>query len=74
MRICGFPFDTSVEAFLNQHAVNFVIEQNRDAQLRSLITLETGVAKDRLRSVLAYGGFPLSARNVVDGILGQWEK
>jgi 2-oxoglutarate ferredoxin oxidoreductase subunit alpha len=74
MRICGFPFDTSVEAFLNQHAVNFVIEQNRDAQLRSLITLETGVAKDRLRSVLAYGGFPLSARNVVDGILGQLEK
>jgi 2-oxoglutarate/2-oxoacid ferredoxin oxidoreductase subunit alpha len=74
MRICGFPFHTSVEAFLNQHAVNFVIEQNRDAQLRSLITLETGVAKDRLRSVLAYGGFPLSARNVVDGILGQLEK
>jgi 2-oxoglutarate ferredoxin oxidoreductase subunit alpha len=74
MRICGFPFDTSVEAFLNQHDVNFVIEQNRDAQLRSLITLETGVAKDRLRSVLAYGGFPLSARNVVDGILGQLEK
>jgi 2-oxoglutarate ferredoxin oxidoreductase subunit alpha len=74
MRICGFPFPTSVEAFLNQHDVNFVIEQNRDAQLRSLITLETGVAKDRLRSVLAYGGFPLSARNVVDGILGQLEK
>jgi 2-oxoglutarate ferredoxin oxidoreductase subunit alpha len=74
MRICGFPFPMSVEAFLNQHDVNFVVEQNRDAQLKSLITLETSIAKDRLRSVLAYGGFPLSARNVVDGILGQLEK
>ena len=41
----------------------------RDAQLRSLLTLETSVAKDKLRSVLVYGGFPLSARHVVDGIL-----
>jgi 2-oxoglutarate ferredoxin oxidoreductase subunit alpha len=49
------------------------VEQNRDAQLHSLLVLETGVPKDRLRSVLAYGGFPLSARNVVDGILSQME-
>ena len=47
----------------------FVVEQNRDAQLRSLLTLETCVPKDRLRSVLVYGGFPLSARHVVDGII-----
>jgi hypothetical protein len=37
-------------------------------QLRSLLTLETGVAKEKLRSVLAFGGFPLSAKNVIDGI------
>ena len=40
----------------------FVVEQNRDAQLRSLLTLETAVAKDKLRSILVYGGFPLSSR------------
>ena len=48
-----------------------MIEQNRDAQLRSLLTLETGVAKDKLRSVLVYGGFPLSAKHVIDGIMRQ---
>jgi 2-oxoglutarate/2-oxoacid ferredoxin oxidoreductase subunit alpha len=71
MRIRGFPFPEEVEAFLNEHDVNFIVEQNRDAQLRSLLVLETGVAKDKLRSVLAFGGFPLSAKNVIDGILEQ---
>jgi 2-oxoglutarate/2-oxoacid ferredoxin oxidoreductase subunit alpha len=68
MRIRGFPFDADVEEFLNSHDVNFIVEQNRDAQLCSLLTLETGVAKSKLRSVLAFGGFPLSAKNVIDGI------
>jgi 2-oxoglutarate ferredoxin oxidoreductase subunit alpha len=72
MRIRGFPFHEDVEAFLNEHDVNFIVEQNRDAQLRSLLTLETGVAKSKLRSVLAFGGFPLSAKNVIDGIFEQW--
>jgi 2-oxoglutarate ferredoxin oxidoreductase subunit alpha len=74
MRICGFPFDKSVEAFLYGHDFCFVVEQNRDAQLRSLLLLETCVPKDRLRSVLVYGGFPLSASNVVEGIMKQLEK
>jgi 2-oxoglutarate ferredoxin oxidoreductase subunit alpha len=73
MRIRGFPFHEDVEAFLNAHDVNFIVEQNRDAQLLSLLTLETGVAKSKLRSVLAFGGFPLSAKNVIDGIFEQWE-
>ena len=46
-----------------------MVEQNRDAQLRSLLMLETTVPKDKLRSVLVYGGFPLSARHVIDGVL-----
>ena len=41
-------------------------------QARSLLVLETGVPKDKLRSVLAFGGFPLSAKNVIDGIVQQW--
>lgn len=71
MRIRAFPFDASVESFIAAHDTCFVVEQNRDAQLRSLLTLETNVAKDKLRSVLVYGGFPLSARHVIDSVLDQ---
>jgi 2-oxoglutarate ferredoxin oxidoreductase subunit alpha len=73
MRIRGFPFDEYVEEFCNQHDVCFVIEQNRDAQLRSLLVLETNIPKEKLRSVLVYGGFPLSAKHVVDEISSQVE-
>jgi 2-oxoglutarate ferredoxin oxidoreductase subunit alpha len=74
MRVRGFPFDQSVAEFLCEHEFCFVIEQNRDAQLRSLFLLETPVQKDQLRSILNYGGFPLSARHVVDQITTQLEK
>jgi 2-oxoglutarate ferredoxin oxidoreductase subunit alpha len=69
MRIRGFPFGAEVEAFLNAHDVNYVVEQNRDHQMKSLITLETSVPKERLESLLYYGGFPLSAGQVVEGFL-----
>jgi len=68
MRICAFPFDDGVDAFINAHSKNFVIEQNRDAQLRTLLVAETSVSKDRLDSILVYGGFPLSSRHVVAGV------
>ncbi|HXP83087.1 MAG TPA: 2-oxoacid:acceptor oxidoreductase subunit alpha [Bryobacteraceae bacterium] len=71
MRIRAFPFGESVEQFLAEHEFCFVIEQNRDAQLRSLLTLETSVPKEKLKSVLIYGGFPLSSSSVVQGILKQ---
>jgi 2-oxoglutarate ferredoxin oxidoreductase subunit alpha len=71
MRIRAFPFGEEVEAFLAAHDTIFVIEQNRDAQLRTLLTIETKVSKDKLRSLLVYGGFPLSSRHVVDGITQQ---
>ena len=68
MRIRGFPFDTPVTDFLMSHDYTVIIEQNRDAQLRSLLTLETAVPKEKMRSALFYGGFPLSARQVVESI------
>ena len=71
MRVRGFPFRRSVEAFLNAHERIFVIEQNRDAQLRTLLTLETDVPKSKLRSVLSYGGYPLSAETVVASVQEQ---
>jgi 2-oxoglutarate ferredoxin oxidoreductase subunit alpha len=69
MRIRGFPFGAEVETFLNAHDVNYIVEQNRDHQLKSLIALETNVPKEKLKSLLFYGGFPLSAGQVVEGVL-----
>jgi 2-oxoglutarate/2-oxoacid ferredoxin oxidoreductase subunit alpha len=74
MRIKGFPFDKCVAQFIEEHDYCFVVEQNRDAQLRSLLTLETRVKKESLRSVLVYGGFPLSARHVTESITMQMEE
>jgi 2-oxoglutarate ferredoxin oxidoreductase subunit alpha len=71
MRIRGFPFDETVEKFLTSHDFSFIIEQNRDAQLRAMLLLETKVTKDELRSILVYGGFPLSAKHVVDEVVRQ---
>jgi 2-oxoglutarate ferredoxin oxidoreductase subunit alpha len=73
LRVRGFPFVEEVRAFVDGHDRCFVVEQNRDAQLRSLISIETGAAIERMNSVLAYGGFPLSAQQVVDSILTQLE-
>jgi 2-oxoglutarate/2-oxoacid ferredoxin oxidoreductase subunit alpha len=69
----GFPFVSTVRDFVESHERCFVVEQNRDAQLRSLIAIETGVATERMSSVLAYGGFPLSAQHVVNSVLAQME-
>jgi len=70
MRILAFPFAQSVRAFVEAHERCCVVEQNRDGQLRSLIALETGIARDRMASVLDYGGLPLTARKVVEGVVG----
>jgi len=42
------------------------VEQNRDAQLRSLLTVETGIDKSRLRSILHYNGMPIPASCIID--------
>jgi 2-oxoglutarate ferredoxin oxidoreductase subunit alpha len=68
MRVRGFPFGEEVERFLQAHGTIFVVEQNRDAQLRSLLLLETGVERTRMRSILHYNGLPIPASYVVDGI------
>ncbi len=68
LRVRGFPFGDEVRQFLEEHEVNFVVEQNRDGQLRSLLMLETGVPRSRMQSILYYAGFPLSAHHVVTGV------
>jgi 2-oxoglutarate ferredoxin oxidoreductase subunit alpha len=70
MRIKAFPFPPSVRAFLSAHERTYVVEQNRDGQLRSLLAIETGVARDSMTSVLDYGGMPLTAEVVVKAVSG----
>jgi 2-oxoglutarate/2-oxoacid ferredoxin oxidoreductase subunit alpha len=74
MRVRGFPFGDEVRQFLESHDITFVVEQNRDAQLRTLLTLETAVPMDRMHSVRYYGGFPMSAHHVVSGVKARLEK
>jgi 2-oxoglutarate ferredoxin oxidoreductase subunit alpha len=74
MRVRSFPFGEDVRKFLDAHDVTFVVEQNRDGQLRSLLMLETGVAVDRLESVRYYGGFPMSAQHVISGVKAKLER
>jgi 2-oxoglutarate/2-oxoacid ferredoxin oxidoreductase subunit alpha len=71
MRIRSFPFTEDVEKFLAAHELLFVVEQNRDAQLRALLTLETQVDKSKLRSLLHYSGLSISSSFIVEGVLAE---
>ncbi len=68
LRVKAFPFGKAVEKFLDQYERIFVVEQNRDAQLKSLLTLETDYPKSRMVSVLNYNGLPIDFRCIVDAI------
>ena len=74
MRIRAFPFGEQVRRFLDAHETLFVIEQNRDAQLRSLLAIESGLARDRMISVLDYGGLPLTPDVVVGQVTRHLEE
>src|ERR1700727_456433 len=69
MRVRSFPFSEDVERFLAAHKLVFVVEQNRDAQFRALLTLESAVEKSQLRSLLHYNRMPISSTFIVDGVL-----
>jgi 2-oxoglutarate ferredoxin oxidoreductase subunit alpha len=71
MRIKAFPFTKEVEAFMASHEKIFVVEQNRDAQLRSLLTLETDVPKSKLHSILHYNGLPMTSHNIVEAVAAE---
>jgi len=62
MRIRAFPFHDDVMEFIARHDKVFVVEQNRDAQLRTLVMNEGGIAPSRLVPILHYDGTPITAR------------
>ena len=68
LRLKAFPFNEDVQTFLDDHRVVFVVEQNRDAQMRSLLILETSVDPDKLVSILHYHGMPITDDCIFDGL------
>ena len=71
MRARAFPFGRAVREFVDSHERVFVIEQNRDAQFRSLMMIELGTDASKLLSVLNYDGMPITADNIYRQIKGR---
>ena len=72
LRIRAFPFADAVVDFVLEHDQVFVVEQNRDAQLRVLLMNEGALDPARLIPVLHYDGTPITARFIIDAITRQW--
>ncbi len=70
LRVRAFPFPDSVADFISAHDKVFIVEQNRDAQLRSLVVNEFGIDPAKLIPVLYYEGAPITAR-FIGGAIGK---
>ncbi len=64
LRVKAFPFNHTVEAFVNSHETVFIVEQNRDAQLRQLVVNEFDTNPAKLVPVLEYGGMAITAATI----------
>jgi len=70
-RIRAFPFAQEIEDFIAQHETVFIVEQNRDAQMRSLLVNECEIDPKRLQKILNIDGMPLTASFIVDKVKSQ---
>ena len=68
LRIRAFPFQDEINDFVRSHSKVFVVEQNRDAQLRTLLVNDAGIDPASLISVLHYDGTPITARFITKEI------
>ncbi len=68
LRLCAFPFPDSVADFIAAHELVFVVEQNRDAQMHSLLVNELDIDPARFKRVLHYDGTPITARFIAGAI------
>jgi len=73
LRVRAFPFADTVAEFIAAHERVFVVEQNRDAQLRSMLVNEFGIDPARLVAVLHYDGTPITARFIAGAITAQMQ-
>jgi 2-oxoglutarate ferredoxin oxidoreductase subunit alpha len=68
LRVRAFPFSREVEEFISHHKLLFVVEQNRDAQLRTLLLADMNVPAEKLVSILHFDGIPIDSRRVFESI------
>jgi len=66
--IKAFPFADAIAAFIDKHERVFLIEQNRDAQMKTLLVNEFGIAPEKMVSVLHYHGSPITAVSIIESI------
>jgi 2-oxoglutarate ferredoxin oxidoreductase subunit alpha len=72
LRLRAYPFPSSVNEFITRYERVYVVEQNRDGQMLSLLRMDVDAASVvRLRSVLHYNGLPIDARSITDSIVAQ---
>ena len=70
LRLRAYPFTDELSAFIDRYKRIYVVEQNRDAQMLSLMRLELGAPEiAKFRKVLHYNGLPIDARSITDEIL-----
>jgi 2-oxoglutarate/2-oxoacid ferredoxin oxidoreductase subunit alpha len=69
LRVRGFPFPEEVLRFVAEHDRVFLVEQNRDAQLRTLLVNEGNIDPARVVPVLHYDGTPITARFIIGAII-----
>ena len=69
LRIKAFPFHQSVKEFVNDHELVYIIEQNRDAQLKSLLKIECNANEEQMHSILSYNGLLITAQHIERDIL-----
>ncbi len=74
MRIKGFPFGQEVSSFIAEHEVVFLIEQNRDAQMKTLLINELAVEPKKIIPVLNIDGMPITAEFLVTEIQGHLDQ
>jgi 2-oxoglutarate ferredoxin oxidoreductase subunit alpha len=68
LRVRAFPFQDEIFDFVQSHSKVFVVEQNRDAQLKTLLVNDAGINPASLISVLHYDGTPITARFITEEI------
>jgi 2-oxoglutarate ferredoxin oxidoreductase subunit alpha len=74
LRIRAFPFQDEIAEFVASHNKVFVVEQNRDAQLKTLLVNDAGVNPASLVPILHYDGTPITARFIADAVAAQVRK
>ena len=73
LRVKSFPFHQSIRTFIDRHERVYVIDQNRDAQLKSLLKIELNVDESQVQSIRSYNGVLITAEHISRSVLNREE-